>query len=112
MTWADHHKQREGFAADAEIAAMQCAIEHSMVLYKLAAQAEAHALAGLDVKKTRTLGVISVSAVALWYKARDYPQAQRIAHEWLSTDLLPPFAVEQLQSLLQTMWSDREWEPS
>jgi len=106
MTWADHHTQSERFAADAELAARQGASERSRALYRLAAQAEAHALAELDVTKTRTLGITAVSAVALWYKARDYPQAQRIAHQWLATDLLPPFAVEQLQDLLQTMWSD------
>ncbi len=106
MTWADYHTQSEGFAAEAELTARQGAVERSIALYRLAAQAEAHALAELDVTKTRTLGITAVSAVALWYKARDYPQAQRIAHQWLGTDLLPPFAVEQLQGLLQTMWSD------
>lgn len=106
MTWADYHTQSERFAADAELAVRQSAIERSLALYRLAAQAEAHALTELDVTKTRTLGITAVSAVALWYKAGDYPQAQRIAHQWLGTDLLPPFAVEQLQGLLQTMWSD------
>lgn len=107
MTWADHHTQSEGLAADAELAARQGAIERSMALYRLAAQAEVQALAELDVTKTRTLGITAVSAVALWYKARDYPQAQRMAHQWLATDFLPSFAVEQLQDLLQTIWSDR-----
>jgi hypothetical protein len=106
MTWADYHTQSERFATDAELAVRQGAIERSMALYRLAAQAEAHALAERDVTKTRTRGITAVRAVALWYKAGDYPQAQRIAHQWLGTDLRPPFAVEQLQGLLQTMWSD------
>ena len=45
MTWADYHTQSERFAADAELAVRQSAIERSLGLYRLAAQAEAHALA-------------------------------------------------------------------
>jgi hypothetical protein len=81
MTWADYRTQSERFAADAELAVRQGAIERSIALYRLAAQAEAHALAELDVTKTRTLGITAASAVALSYKAGDYPQAQRIAHQ-------------------------------
>jgi len=54
MTWADHHTQSERFAVDAELAVRQGTIERSIALYRLAAQAEAHALAELDVTKTRT----------------------------------------------------------
>ena len=108
MTWAAHHTQSEGFAADAECAVRQGASERAIALYRLAAQAEAQALAALDVTKARTLGILAVSAVALWYKARDYPQAQRIAHQCLWTSSLPPFAVAQIEDLLKTMWSEAD----
>jgi hypothetical protein len=48
-----------------------------------------------------------VSAAALWYKAQHYIGAERLAHHWLSTQHLPPFAVEQLQILLQAIWGEQ-----
>jgi hypothetical protein len=105
MTWADHHTQSERLAAEAELAVRQGAAAQAVDLYRLAAEAEARALAALDPTKTRTLGITAVSAVALWYKAHDYPQAERLAHTWLASDMLPPFAIEQLRELLQMIWS-------
>jgi hypothetical protein len=105
MTWADHHTQSERLAAEAELAVRQGAVAQAVDLYHLAAEAEARALATLDPTKTRTLGITAVSAVALWYKAHDYPQAERLAHTWLASNRLPPFAIEQLRELLQMIWS-------
>jgi hypothetical protein len=110
MTWADHHTQSERLAAEAELAVRQGAVAQAVDLYRLAAEAEARALVTLDPTKTRTLGITAVSAVALWYKAHDYPQAERLAHTWLASDMFPPFAIEQLRELLQMIWSARARE--
>src|SRR5690606_17758225 len=66
--------------------------------------------AALDPTKTRTLGITVISAVALWYKAHHDAQAEHLAHTWLASDGLPPFAVEQLRELLQMIWSARTRE--
>jgi hypothetical protein len=106
MTWAEFHAESEKFASAAELAAKQGDVAAAHDLYRQAADAEVRALVALDVKKTRTLGITAVSAVALSYKAHEFTQAERLAHKWLATDLLPAFSVEQLQTLLQMMWND------
>jgi len=107
MTWAEHHTQSEHLAAEAELSARQGIPERAIELYRLAAEGEVQALADLDLTKTCTLGITAVSAVALWYKGHDYQQAERLAHKWLATDMLPSFASEQLQELLQMIWGAR-----
>lgn len=106
MSWIEHHTKSEQLAADAEVAARQGQFDRSMELYRLAADAEAIAVKNLDPDKHRTLGISVVSAVSLWYKAQEYLKAQQLAYHWLGASALPTFAVEQLQILLQTMWSD------
>ncbi len=106
MSWIEHHTKSEQLAAEAEIAARQGQLDRSLELYRLAADAEAMAVKNLDPDKTRTLGISVISAVSLWYKAREYLKAQQLAYHWLGASMLPTFAVEQLQVLLQTMWSD------
>lgn len=107
MTWAEFHAESEKFASTAEVAVNHGDLGAARELYAKAAEAEMRALDALDVKKARTFGVTAVSAVALWYKAREFAQAERLAHKYLSTDdLLPAFAIEQLQALLQAMWNE------
>jgi hypothetical protein len=106
MTWAEFHAESEKFASAAELAAKRGDVSAAYDLYRQAADAEVRALVALDEKKVRTLGITAVSAVALSYKAHDFTLAERLAHKWLATDLLPDFSVEQLQTLLQMMWND------
>ena len=80
--------------------------EKARTLYAQAAKAEAAALMEVDITKVRTLGITAVSAVALWFKAREFAEAQRLAHQILGEAELPVFAREQLQMLLQTIWSE------
>jgi hypothetical protein len=47
-----------------------------------------------------------VSAASLWYKAHDPKMAEQVAHQSLSSGILPAFASQQLRQLLQTIWSD------
>ncbi len=107
MSWAEFHAQSERLAAEAEVALRSGDTERAVQLYVEAADAETRALETLDRSKARTIGISSVSAVSLWYKARNHVRAEQTAYRWLSSGLLPEFADEQLKNLLQTIWSDR-----
>jgi hypothetical protein len=110
MSWTMNHSQSEQYASLAELAVRQGDADRAVALYKLAAEAEVRALVDLDKSKKRTLGITAVSAASLWYKAHESIKAQTVAHQWLATGELPSFAIEQLQSLLQTIWSDIAYE--
>jgi len=106
MSWVEIHRRSELLASEAEAAARQGERGRALGLYAQAADAEVQALSELDRTKLRTLGVSVVSAVALWYKARRYDEAQAVAYQWLATSQLPGFAQEQLKSLLQLIWNE------
>lgn len=103
MSWLVHHTRSEEYASQAEQFFRQREINRAGELYRLAAEAETHALNNLDVSKTRTIGITAVSAVSLYYKAQEFTLAKRIAHKWLSTEFLPPFAIDELEDLLQVI---------
>jgi|GEM_PF-2156026 len=106
MSWNSHHSESERFASDAEVRAKQGDRFGAIELYRLAAEAEVRALAGVDRSKTRTLGVTAVSAAALYYKAGEHEAAKKIAQQWLDDHSLPVFASEQLRNILQTIAND------
>jgi len=105
MSWADFHERSERLAAEAQAEA-PTAHDRALALYVEAAQMESQALDAITSAKPRTYGVTAVSAVALWFKAKRFANAQQLAHRVLSQNALPPFAVEQLQGLLQSIWSE------
>lgn len=105
MSWSDFHQKSEHLAAEAQSVARKSP-EFAQQLYVEAAKMEAQALAELAPTKIRTMGITAVSAVALWLKARRFAEAQRLAYQVLATDSMPPFAIEQLQGLLQAIWSE------
>jgi hypothetical protein len=98
-----HHVKSEKYASLAEAASKEGEFERATELYRLAAEQELFALADLDKSKRRTLGITVVSAAALWYKARDSRVAQNVAKQWLDTELLPAFAINQLHNLMQAI---------
>jgi hypothetical protein len=103
MSWLVHHTQSEGYAGQAEELYRRHEIDRSAEFYCLAAEAEVNALENLDPCKTRTIGITVVSAVSLYFKAQELLQAKKFAHKWLATDLLPNFAVEDLENLLEVI---------
>lgn len=105
MSWADLHQQSELLAAQAQVTALESP-ERARELYAEAAKLEADALFDLAPTKLRTLGITAVSAVALWFKARRFGEARKLAYQVLANDSLPAFATEQLQGLLQSVWSE------
>lgn len=106
MSWKEHHRASEVFAARAEQALRHDESDAARELYAHAAAAEERAASDLDRSKRRTLGISVVSAVALHYKSEDFCQAQSVAYHWLAAGLLPEFAVRQLRFLLETMWAE------
>ena len=105
MSWAELHEKSEHLAAEAQDAVRKSP-EAAQKLYREAAKLEAEALAALSPAKMRTLGITAVSAVALWFKARSYAEAQQLAYQVLGRNTLPAFAIEQLQGMLQAIWSE------
>jgi len=102
MSWLVHHTRSQGYASQAEELRRQNEID-AAGLFRLAAEAEVNALDNLNPSKIRTIGITAVSAVSLYFKAQEFGQAKKLAHKWLATDLLPAFAVEELEDLLQVI---------
>ncbi|NJN20742.1 MAG: hypothetical protein HC812_05565 [Leptolyngbya sp. RL_3_1] len=103
MSWLLHHTRSEEYVSQAEQFFRQREINRAAELYRLAAEAETHALDNLDISKTRTIGITAVSAASLYYRAKEFALAKRIAHKWLATEFLPPFAIDELEDLLQVI---------
>jgi hypothetical protein len=107
MSWILHHSQSEHYAFLADEALKGQNNARAVELYRLAASEEILALEALEPTKTRTIGITTVSAVSLLYKAQEFRSSEQLAYQWLMTDLLPIFAVRQLQELLQVIWNSR-----
>jgi hypothetical protein len=110
MSWLEYHKKSERFASDADVAGRSGDTAQAMMFYSDAAAAETQAISHIDISKRRTFSITVVSAVALWYKARDYPAAENLAYKWLGTNVLESFAVHQLQDILRKIWDERAQE--
>jgi len=105
VSWLSWHQISEQLASDAHARARLGDYERARALFAAAAEAENSALEALDESKTRTVGITVVSAVSLWFKARQYVQAEQSALRWLASSHLPRFAIEQLRALLQGIWT-------
>jgi hypothetical protein len=94
--------------AEAERAAAQGHAKQARALYHRAAEEEVRALTHIPASRSRTRGIIAVSAVALFRKSGAFDDAVRHASCYLGQDHLPDFAREQLQDLLVESQRDRE----
>jgi hypothetical protein len=106
MTWAEFHARSEQLAIEAELAMRAKNTAQALALYAQAAVVERQALDQLDVTKARTRGITAVSAVALWYKARDYSRAEQLAHATLADSHIPEFARHEMRNLIQAIWTE------
>lgn len=107
MSWTSLHKSSEEFAAEAHIALRSGDSSGARQLFERAALAETEAFERLAPDKPRTFGIIAVSAVALWYKAGELAKSEELAYRALSRGGLPSFALDQLRSLLQSVWNEQ-----
>lgn len=109
MPWIKHHSKSEEYANQAEMASRKGDLSGSIKLYQLAAKEEEIALSKLDPNKKRTLGITAVSVASLWFKGKDFKQAESITHICLGSYSLPPFAITQLQAILETIRKEDPW---
>lgn len=107
MSWLTFHVDSEKWADAAEEALRGGDKSKSESLFARAARSEAQALELIGTVKSRTFGITAVSAVSLWYKASKFVESEQLAHKALATNALPGFAVEQLRTLLQTIWNEQ-----
>ena len=106
MTWANFHARSEQLASEAQLALRARNTGQALDLYGQAAAAERLALNQLDASKVRTRGITAVSAVALWFKAREYGLAEQLAHATLADADIPEFARHEMRNLVQAIWTE------
>lgn len=107
MSSIEPHIESEKLAGAAHEAARLGQIEDAKSLFAQAAKAEALAFAALGDDKPRTLGILAVSAGALWYKSGELEAAEQFAHEASRRAALPQFARQELRELLQSIWNEQ-----
>lgn len=104
MTWAEFHESSAALAESARDLARRGEPETARHHFAQAAEAEEQALACVNPEtEPRTFGATAVSATALWYKAGEFENARRVAHQALQAPTLAPFAQDQIRELLDTM---------
>ena len=103
MTWLDHHRRSERLASEAEILAHRGEKVAAQQVYERAADAEVSALGELGYDKPRTYGITAISAVALYLKAAKWSDARVLAYRCLGSGLLPGFAWQQMEDLLDSI---------
>lgn len=108
MDWLALHKTSEAIAAKAHAALRDGNGKDAEDLFRQAAAAEEDALAKLDTSKPRTFGIAAVSAVSLWYKGKDVQRASMLAYRCLANPDLALHAREQLDDLVQTLYTERD----
>jgi len=105
----EKHREAESLAARAAIVRGKGRIADALELYGRAADAECEALLSVPSDKSRTLSVLSLSAVSLLYKAERFDEAERRALQLLGSETLEDWAERQLRELLQVI-SDTKGE--
>jgi hypothetical protein len=108
MTWLEAHTRSEELASAAEIAERTRRFPDAILLYHAAAQEEDKALSLVDEKKSRTVGILAVSAAALYIKARCFQEAERTALRGLNRPSVREPHRFQLRQLLQDAWIEQD----
>jgi hypothetical protein len=92
MSTIEAHIESEKLAASAHDAARAGQSQKAKSLFAQAAIAEARAFGVVGDNKPRTLGILAVSAAALWYKSGELEAAEQFAHDASRRATLPGFA--------------------
>lgn len=96
VTWFEAHRRSEKLASAAR-ASLRCGDEPTaQQLFAQAAIAEEEALQQISPDRPTTLGVIAMSASALWLKAKRVEDAARVARLLLRMPELLPLAQRHL----------------
>ncbi len=102
----EDHLQSERMASEAEALLRAGATDAARDLYFQAARQEVDALNIVPPGQPRTQGILSVSAVSLFFKADALEEAEAHAYSLLNRQL-PAFARDQLRELLQVVWEEK-----
>lgn len=103
MSWATHHDEAEKYMSAADVARWRGDMADAQKNYVTAARAELLALREVDADKPRTYGITAVSAAALFYKGKEFAEAQKVAREALKVMFLPDFTKNQLEEILSAI---------
>lgn len=103
----DAHRAAQAISERALLARHSGDIAEARVFYEQAAELEEKALQDIPFDQPRTRGILSVSAVALYYKAARYEQAEALAYRLMSEPGTPSFAHAQLRELLVELWNEQ-----
>lgn len=106
MSWANFHELSERAAVEAEMLHRARQFGESRQRYAQAARYEVQAYVEVGPDKPRTLGIVAVSAASLWFKARQFREAEAFVHVALAAGNLPEFAQVELKTVLQTVWTE------
>jgi hypothetical protein len=108
INWLDAHAESERLSARAERAMRAGNRADAMRHFALAAQAEEQAFGLVEADKPRTVGIMAVSAAALYLKAELFADAERVAAAAMTRNSLPSYARKQLRLLMQDSWLEQE----
>jgi hypothetical protein len=112
MTWLLAHTRSEELASAAEVAERTGRLAEAVKLYLSAAEEEERALLRVDDSKSRTVGILAVSATALFVKAREFQRAESIALFGLNKPTVQSPYRFQLRQLLQDAWIEQDKDAS
>ncbi|MBW1802352.1 MAG: hypothetical protein JRJ85_16690, partial [Deltaproteobacteria bacterium] len=95
----ENHQKAQKLSSQAAMLMRDGRIEEARDLYAEAAELEEAALKSFPENKGRTFGILAISAVALYYKSKDYASATHLAEDLLSSSHLAEFARLQIQEI-------------
>lgn len=110
MSWAAYHEESMKLAQHAARAARGGDLASAQAEYVAAARKELRALQELGSDKPRTFGVTAVGAAVLFFRGKEFAEAEKVALEALKTPLLPDFAKTQLQEILESIDLEQKGE--
>jgi hypothetical protein len=96
----DAHRQAAQLMSEAEIVELRGDRTSAAELYRQAADLELEALRHVPSSRSKTRGMVAVSAINLYRAAGDLSETIRHAHFCLSLSDLPDFAIKQLNEIL------------
>jgi hypothetical protein len=103
-----YHSLASQLASEAEDLLRADALEEAQHFYAEAGQYEEYAFRASGPSLIRTRSILAVSATALYFKAREFLQAERLALEFLTNAELNEFAHNEVKATLQAIWEAKE----
>ena len=107
MSWLDLHRESERHASAVQLLSLKGEAETALKRYLLAARARRNRLGCGGTFQEANLQHHGGQRGRPGLQGReDFAQAKRLAHSSMATQILLPFAEDELQELLQTIWDE------